>query len=513
MKTTVLRIGFLLITTYSIGQNWEWIKTAGGGGPDLLAGGIAVNKKGEIFIAGHVVMGCIYSPNCLGYSDIFIAKYDKDGNLLWAKRAGSVDNQPWVANDAADGIGCDEDGNAYLVCDMKGQSPTFDTIVFPNATSSKFFLAKYSPNGKCLWARYTYGAYVYSISASKNSVFVSSVGNIGNFFVRYRSKDGSEHWKKSIINGYVVNFITDGKDNCFLSGVYNDSTTIDTIVLKGGYTFIAKLDSSGNVVWAKNSTGGYLIFDKGSLYSLGTFKNTLNICNQQLISSGSYDILLSRYDENGNCKWVKKIGGTGNEVPKSYNSLNNSFVGYGGGVMILARSNASYSLETCEVNLPDSGAYILKIDSNGICQSVKILPNIFNNGCIGADTSQNVYLAGDYWTPLAFDSFTITPISNPTDIFIAKLNTNVTNVPEQTNKNGWFFNIYPNPSDGTYHLDISVSLLPAQLEIYDALGKNIFLINISQENTFLNIPELAKGVYLFKVISSNGNTFQQKIIR
>ncbi|MBI4946118.1 MAG: SBBP repeat-containing protein [Bacteroidetes bacterium] len=74
-------------------QNCFWAKKAGGGNYDFGTG-IATNKAGNIYTTGYFQSSAISFGSTTLYnqsipnssnSDIFLAKYDLSGNLLWAK--------------------------------------------------------------------------------------------------------------------------------------------------------------------------------------------------------------------------------------------------------------------------------------------------------------------------------------------------------------------------------------------------------------------------------------------
>src|ERR1700682_3232991 len=70
--------------------NWLWAKSAGGG----VANSITTAPGGNVYITGcfegpSITFGSTVLTNAnTGYYDIFIAKYDSSGNILWAQSAG-----------------------------------------------------------------------------------------------------------------------------------------------------------------------------------------------------------------------------------------------------------------------------------------------------------------------------------------------------------------------------------------------------------------------------------------
>ncbi|MCC6600928.1 MAG: T9SS type A sorting domain-containing protein, partial [Crocinitomicaceae bacterium] len=75
------------------------------------------------------------------------------------------------------------------------------------------------------------------------------------------------------------------------------------------------------------------------------------------------------------------------------------------------------------------------------------------------------------------------------------------------------FNIYPNPSDGSYTMDISADLLRSQIYIYDSMGRLIFQTTLSKSTTTINLPELSSGVYLVKLQTADGQSVDRSIVR
>lgn len=71
------------------------------------------------------------------------------------------------------------------------------------------------------------------------------------------------------------------------------------------------------------------------------------------------------------------------------------------------------------------------------------------------------------------------------------------------------FNIFPNPNNGTFGLTINEDLDNAQIEIFNGLGQQVYLLNgkdITQgEMLNIQLKDMSKGVYLMKIINENNN--------
>ena len=103
-------IFFSLISFCAFSQNWDWTKTAGGPSVDKLTG-ITQDHSGNVFITGYFDSTIVFESTELvsaGGTDVFIAKYDPDGVLLWAKQVGGQND------DYSSAISTDITGNCYI---------------------------------------------------------------------------------------------------------------------------------------------------------------------------------------------------------------------------------------------------------------------------------------------------------------------------------------------------------------------------------------------------------------
>ncbi len=77
------------------------------------------------------------------------------------------------------------------------------------------------------------------------------------------------------------------------------------------------------------------------------------------------------------------------------------------------------------------------------------------------------------------------------------------------------FQIYPNPNAGQFNINFNAKLENAQIEIYDQLGKQVYLKtgqNIPKGNSYsVKLDQYPSGIYLLKV-TSNEFQFEEKII-
>src|SRR6185295_2668246 len=92
------------------GGNFCWVRSAGAAGEDD-GYAVAVDRAGNSYVAGACQGTAVFGATDLvsaGLSDIFLAKYDAEGDLLWARQAGGS------ADDAALGIAVSTNGNCFV---------------------------------------------------------------------------------------------------------------------------------------------------------------------------------------------------------------------------------------------------------------------------------------------------------------------------------------------------------------------------------------------------------------
>ncbi len=127
-------------------SSFMWAKNEGGAQNDWATSLACLDNEYSEFVTGNfdanTTIGGKNMGN-LGGTDLFLAKYDRDGNPLWAVSAGGP------GNDSASGVCADPEGNAWVVGTM-ANGATFGYIT-PNLkvdNAPYCFLAKYPPGGQ-----------------------------------------------------------------------------------------------------------------------------------------------------------------------------------------------------------------------------------------------------------------------------------------------------------------------------------------------------------------------------
>ena len=383
------------ITSFTKTPNFKWAKGVGGVySEDGLA--ICNDSSRNVFVTGKysstaVSFGSIQVPT--PYSDdIFVAKYDKKGNAIWVKTFGGSNSENYSTDNDLTGanIISDNNGNIYVSGSFLSDTLLIGTTKLPNAGLGDFFIAKYDNSGNLLWAK----------------------------------KGGGNDFD------YVFGMTTDINGNVIVSGRFS-STSISfgstTLVNSGANdAFIVKYSSTGSVIWAKRagSTGDEIFHsvtsdNNNNIYVTGWYNSiSLTIGSTALSNSGGIDILVAKYDANGNVIWAKRVGGIGDDYSRSI--LNDA-----SGNILIGGGFTSSSLTVGTNVLSNSGGkdiLIVKFDASGNVVSSKKAGGLGDEYItkISKNANGNTLISGNFTTSdLYLDTNKLTN-SGGKDIFFSE---------------------------------------------------------------------------------------------
>ena len=328
--------------------------------------------------------------------------------------------------------------------------------------------------------------------------------------------------------GYSIDI--DSSGNSYVTGYFEGTASFGTTTLtctEDIDIFIAKLDSNGNWLWAKQAGGSYwdmgysiAIDSSGNSYVTGNFGETASFGTTTLTSIGTADIFVAKLDSNGNWLWAKQAGGT-SSVAYGYSiatdSSGNSYVtGYFG-------ETASFGSITL-TSIGSWDIFVAKLDSNGNwLGAIKAGGTIWDWGqSIAIDSEGNSYVTGFFEGSASFGNITLTS-SGSSDIFVAKAyipyDSNDIVVVEGTTGLG---TIYPNPFNPVANIPYNLSeLSDADFYIYNVKGQLVRHINVGPQHPGYyqiswngkddNDKSCGSGIYYF-IMKAGKQTFQRKAV-
>ena len=522
---------FVFTSGKASAQQWNWV-SASGSSQYENAKGLTHDANHNTYVVG-TFEGSIFSGSNIIYShggvDIFIAKYDNVGNLIWARSGGGVGND----GDYNMSVTFDELDNIHVACRTTGDVIfEQDTLIgdFDNMT-----LLKYQSNGNLVYAR-VYGGFSYDAASDMDidiqgniyvtggfhstldfgSVILTGL-NHGDIYLAKFDAQGNIIWARqaggiSYDNSGGVAADTFG--NVYITGYFSGSAMFDAIPLNsssGTAAFIAKYDSSGNIKWVKNLNGVGLyesgdridVDETGKIYALGKFTNSVVIGSNTYISHGMTDMYLTKLDQNGNFIWVKTFGGSGED-----SGYDIKVVGQGNHFLTGSFSDTSYFDTNTLISNGDADIFVLLLDDNGNVQWSKQSGGAGDDigWGIDADGTNECFVSGSFSNTVTFDTFSKSSIGN-TDLFVGRIIVNSNGI--NSVSNNYAFNVFPNPvkSNGKITLHSNQYKLDGIFYIYDAIGKMVLSesLNSGLVDQIIKLPaDMTPGIYFIHIFNKNG---------
>ncbi|HUR45194.1 MAG TPA: SBBP repeat-containing protein, partial [Candidatus Saccharimonadales bacterium] len=137
----------VVLTVKSVPQ-FAFVSQISGSGNDK-GNGIAVDEAGNIYVTGsfsnQLALGTTNLASA-GGTDAVLAKYNRAGQVLWAKRVGGP------GNDSGTGVAVDPFGFIYFSGSVTGLV-SFDGVAWTNSLGTSGYMAKYDSSGALQWVR------------------------------------------------------------------------------------------------------------------------------------------------------------------------------------------------------------------------------------------------------------------------------------------------------------------------------------------------------------------------
>ena len=463
----------IFIIKYDNSGQVVWAQSAGGINNDI-GYGIDLDANGNIYVAGAftgtAMFGTAISVTSVNNSsDIFVARYDMNGNPVWVQQAGST------TDDQAQAIAVDKAAAKIYVSGYFKNNCSFGSLSVTSSGQSDIFIAKYD-----------------TLAAVNSTPMWVQKGGGAGYDIPY---------------GVSI----DAAGSVYVTGVFTGNANFDgmpAISAGGDDIFLAKYNSSGIIQWVHRDGGtqgdkGLAVAASGTdIYYTGWFSGSATIGSTNLTGAGLDEIFIAKIDAAGNSQWADKAGGTGYDQ------------GYGictdGAGNVYATGSYDSVATFGTTTLTSAGSwdvFIAKYSASGIFQWVMSggspASNTFERDIgysIKADTSHNLYATGIIRNTASFGSNSITS-NGIQDVFVTKISL-LTSAATDASKNEII--IYPDPVHD--FLFIRNNFSPYKIlhaEIYNTLGKKVFDKNVSAVPNRIDVSNLVNGIYFIRVQDGN----------
>ncbi len=286
------------VAKYNSSDHLVWVRVTAAPDGDIF--GVKVDHAGSVYVTGQFngptdfdpahPGTVVFTPSVL---DGFVAKYDLNGNFVWARQIHGGDGDRGVALDL------DPSGNLFVTGYTGGTggptTPVGDTggVYRTLNLNGNYdgFLIKYTPDGAVMWMRaiggygndfgtgvladrmgnaYAFGNYTTSMiadTASHDTLHVGAPGsnNVGGYLIKF-GPSGNFIWARnygcdSSFNLYanITGLAKDDTDNIYVTGTFMGRITLNPeappVYAQGGVTglgedyYVLKLDSAGHYKW------------------------------------------------------------------------------------------------------------------------------------------------------------------------------------------------------------------------------------------------------------------------
>ncbi len=270
--------------------------------------------------------------------DVFVARFDADGALTWA-RAWSG---PGI--DVARAVAADPSGNLFVAGTFE-RALTIGVTTLEAAVSPDLFVAKLTSAGTPEWAVRMGGpgsAQVHDLATAADGgvivvgfydvVFeadgIESIPSAGmqDGFVVKLSADGVVKWARTVggtTTDYAKAVAVNSRGDVVVSGQFRGEARLGDQRLRGTGArtdlFLATLaGDTGEPIWARSFGGGgadggdaLAIDDGDNLIVAGRFEKTAVFGGSPLEPKGGFDVFVAKYNAAGDHVWSRRLGGTG----------------------------------------------------------------------------------------------------------------------------------------------------------------------------------------------------------
>lgn len=256
------------------------------------------------------------------------------GLTAWSQRYGST------LDDVGYSVATDAAGNVYVAGNFSG-TVNFGGTNLVSAGDPDIFLAKYNAAGVHQWSQRYGGTGLdgvgsVAVDASGNVIITGdfngtanfggvnlvSVGNLDAFLAKYNTA-GVHQWSQrygGTGDDRGNSLAVDGAGNVFVGGWFNLTTNFGgaNLVSAGSFDVVlAKYNAAGVHQWSQRygsagleNAAGIALDASGNIVVTGYFSGTANLGGAGLVSAGQYDIFVAKYDGVGVHQWSQRFGST-----------------------------------------------------------------------------------------------------------------------------------------------------------------------------------------------------------
>lgn len=296
------------------------------------------------------------------------------------------------------GIAVDASSNSVVVGEFYGPTFTLGALVVTNSGT----------------AGETYDGYVAKLDAAGTPVWLKRIGGT------------------STADQYPRRVAVDASGNIYVIGGFVGSTTVGATTLSASGSqdvMVIKFDASGTPVWFKkfggnmDDTANAITVDSaGNVFIAGRFQNTINLGGTVHVSTGDSDVFVAKLDSTGAVVWGRKLGGT------LFDSADGIALDGAGNVVVLGNYTGSITVGAATLNSGSQmSSFVARFDSAGTLLwgngATCTDSSFFTDLKVGADGG--IYFCGRFGGTLTAGTTVLTsPGAFASDAFVGRMDAN-----------------------------------------------------------------------------------------
>lgn len=377
----------IFLAKYDALGNLLWVQTAGSKEDDKA---LSMALSGDnVYITGYFGHVCYFGEDEMlltkDRQNMYLANYDRDGNLKWVRQPESDGILRGL------GLAADSEGSAYVTGNFRKELTAGDYTISSQMEKNSY-LVKYDSSGKVSWLKQFSG---------------------GTSLITYL---------------YVYDIACDHNDNIIVAGEMMGKVRFDNITytthseymregaLPRRETFMAKYHPNGTVKWMKSAGlecnfGDLTIGPDNDIIMTGYFKGTLDgnkkgqakfedkyvETHYDLFGDNTEDVYVVRFNENGGLKWVKAFGGRGQDRGNAITTDADGNI-YVTGFFTQKMEYGDTTMTAKKYRTEEKDVFTASILADGTLKWIARAGSSKEDmgRCITADRHTNVYVGGSY---------------------------------------------------------------------------------------------------------------------
>lgn len=445
-----------------------------------------------------------------GYIDYWLIKVNNQKNIEWQRcLGGSITDRGYTCQITTDGsyivsgLCSSNDGNVsgnhgasdYWVVKLDTQGNTIWKKCYGGVNNESAYSMKQTPDGGCVIAGIAY------------STGGDVTGNHGecDYWVVKLDDLGNIEWQNAL-GGYhqdVPNCIQQTSDGGFIVCGSTLSDDGDVTGYHGVFdSWVVKLDNTGNLEWQRcyggsdkdNSECVLQTSDGGYIIAGSTKSNDGDVSGNH----GELDCWIVKVDNTGNIQWQKCFGGSNNDMASSV--IQTSTGNY------IISGNTESNDGDVSGNHGDYDCWIIELDQLGklvwqLCAGGSA-PD-FTSGIQQTNQGDIMFIGNSY-----SNDGDVTGNNGSSDYWLVKLDYS-TMIKDIDNS----INIFPNPVFNNV-LTINTNYPELlKLKLFDINGNLLIEKSIDANNKHIDLNHISDGIYIIQVSDQLKTLHQQKIIK